>query len=540
MTVYPPPPTFTDGQRISASAHLNALTDSAGWLIGSYQQEKLTFERRKENDELAEAGYWHRTFTGYIYHKQDTLAYNFEVTESLTKTGEIRIQYDDTEIVVNPTFGTGAGTATVSGTLDVSAIDVAIVRITVDYRAKLGGTPTDDIGNMDVEAVYLRETQSPSYAAFAAFVDEDTPTAAQWQALSDNANVIYAQLIAPAVPLPGLVQHRDRGVIATIWEGLITHNHERFFYDIRMRTPTNLRDPAHDYVNSNYEIWIDLYGTDIFHGGAYVVSEELDDNETSIIFYGTGQKLANGDVITEAGEKILLGGKSGDTFASCTRGYDGSTARWHVARSQWDIVNPDAVDTAILGDADDNWDVNYSGVADISGLSLVEGTDYVVRVRTYQENHAGEDSRATCMVGLLSEQTEDIGISAWVEPMITWSHGDYVIGDDGVKRIRDNLSALSGKAVYHNYPCSKAHTDASLWGVYRHRWLMYRHAEDTKPMIGYDGGPTDGWSETTLPTEPNKWMAFDLDSLKNFWAGMRYKLSEVEFAIEDLVPYAES
>jgi len=537
MTVYPPPPTFTNGQRISASAHLNALTDTTGWLIGNYQQEKAPFERRKGNDYLDEAGHWYRVFTGYIYHKADTLAYNFEITKDTGRTGEIRIMYGDDDLVPHLTFTVGAGSSTMSGTKDVSAIADGILRVTVDFRALSSGTPTENRGDVDIDVVYLRETKSPSYAAFASFADATTPSAAQWQALSSNADLIYAQLTAPHVPMIGLVKQRDHGT-ATIWEGLITHRHERFFYDIRMRKPTNDRDPEHDFVCSTYEVWIDIDGTDVFHGGAYVVSEQLDESEISITFYGTGQKLANGDVLVTGTEKILLGGKSGDTFTTCTRGYDSTTATWHVARSQWQIVNPDVVYTQIAADGD-GWDRNYSGVADISALGLTDGNDYVVRVRTFHENHEGEDSRAKSMVGLLSEQTEDIGISDWVEPMIGWAHGDFVIGDDGVKRIRNNLNALSGKATYHNYPCSEAHQDASLWGVYRHRWLMYRHREDASPAIGYDGGPTDGWTETNLPTEENKWLVFDLDSLKHFWAGMRYKLIDVDYAIEDLVPYAE-
>lgn len=177
--VFDPPPSFAAGQVLSAGGHLNALARSVQTLHDDLVGCQLPFNGYTVN--RADAVVPTRSWAGYIRHKQNTLAYNIVVT-----SGTVTLTYN----------GVTLATLT-AGSYDTTA-DLTPLGLSVDtfYPVVVSG------GSSPVFTVnHIYETYTPTYPALIDFDEEVTPTAAQWQALSDTATALAGVLSHPYAPM---------------------------------------------------------------------------------------------------------------------------------------------------------------------------------------------------------------------------------------------------------------------------------------------------------------------------------------------------
>lgn len=508
---YPPAPYFGDGQRVSASGHLNGLALSALYLVGHYQGGRSAWAQNQGTPARLDDD-WYRVYDGYLRKQSDTLGYTLRVTKDGGAGREIRIRYNDTDLTPHLSVAAGTGTATVSGTKSLSAFtDGQFYPIQIDIQ---GGTIDGDT----ITVFHLAEQISPSYPSLYAFAS-GTPTAAQWQALATTADMIYEQLQAPRPVFPKLYLGRNAWAKATL-----RHRTNTLVYRIDWQRP--YRDDTrqftmflHVYYNGSRIATVG--GNDLVDGFTFAAD--------TTVALKDGRYCIEGDVLrSEVGELIRLGSKSGSTFSGCTRGYLNTVANDMGDGMMVDLRQPFIEPT-------EGWPWSYAGTVDLSGLGLTADTDYDVAVYTESASHlAGDEVTGKALVVGLGEQEDDLGLPAWWTAMPTWTHGEYVNGTNGVKVIRDNLAALSLKANYYNYPTRKNGAYGG-WSIRRHDWLHYRcepvNDKAMKPTLSYF---SEGRQEVSLPYEPNKWLKFDLGGAKGLYLGTGYELHEVTCALEDV------
>jgi len=182
----------------------------------------------------------------------------------------------------------------------------------------------------------------------------------------------------------------------------------------------------------------------------------------------------------------------------------------------------------------------HRGVVDINAQGLTIGTRYTASV---QVSGTGDSTIATAKLYGLWQQTPQTPAVAWWETPIVWARGTSVTGASNVKALRNNLEDLSDttRIVYRNRPTPRRAIPhmAPQWAARYHRYLHYRceplsdsaEAEAPSPSLGYWAG--DKWEEVSLPYEPNKWLAYDLDGARRLFEGTHYRLLDVTAALED-------
>lgn len=255
-TYWTPPPNFEAGQIASAAGHLNALGNGLNHLLGMYLSPKplITYRNWPDSGGHFNNGFgryptgggdgeihqeYRRIYTGWIRHKANTLAYSLTVTADSVLGLQIRINYGPYRTTLSTVAG-GSGTSTVSGTLDVTGLATEFYKVSYDVRFLSGSTPTFPTSHgAAIHLNYFQETDAKSYTAPAAFTTGSTPTAANWQLLSDTATTLYSQLRAPR-PLMSCRVHRPRNSNTDIaYDASMTYLHRYLYYDIRLRAPHN-------------------------------------------------------------------------------------------------------------------------------------------------------------------------------------------------------------------------------------------------------------------------------------------------------------
>lgn len=179
---WPGTPTFVDGQIMSANAHLNRLSRAVRHLLGTYQTARPVFAgARKVGLTSSYATWW----TGAIRHKANTLRIAWI---QYGETIWIRIKYED--IVVAEFSKTAVGEQTFDESVDISGaglVDGEFYRVTVEIKRDSGTCELCWFWLLD-----LAETESASLPTLPDCDDDDVLTAAQWNALSQYAEALYA------------------------------------------------------------------------------------------------------------------------------------------------------------------------------------------------------------------------------------------------------------------------------------------------------------------------------------------------------------
>lgn len=507
---FPPPPYFGDGQRVSASAHLNGLKLSTLYLLGMYQGGRVAWAHPQVDPPTTSDG-WRRVYDGYLRKKSNTLGYTIRAEKDSGSARTIRIMYGDTDLTPHLSVAAGTGIGTVSGTKDLSAFTTGqFYPLQVDVQ---GGA----VWPTTVNVFHLAEHITPSYPTLYAFAS-GTPTAAEWQALATAMNLAQAQMLAPRPMFPRRHLGRNARLKATL-----RHRTSTLLYQIDFQSP--YRDDTRQFsmflhIYYNGTLAATVGGNDVIDGFTAAAS--------TTVALKNGSYCFEGDVLrTETGELILLGSKSGATFTGCTRGYQNTAAGdcgdgmmaalWHPGALVWGEMP---------------W--SYRGTVDLSGLGLTADTDYEVEVFTESDSYLGGDevSGRALVVGL-GEQEDDFGLPTWWAAMPEWAHGEVINGTNGVKLIRDNLAALALKANYYNYPAMRNATFGG-WNIRRHRWLHYRcepvGEKSMKPTLSYFA---EGKQEVSLPYEANKWLKYDLEGARGLYMGTAYELHDLTCALED-------
>ncbi|HEY65536.1 MAG TPA: hypothetical protein G4O02_13300 [Caldilineae bacterium] len=214
-------PDFTAGQILSAGGHLNALARAVRYLFGLEVMSTIPFSG-VDHEGVSASPIWQ----GYIRHKKDTFAYSFTLHAASGHTAYGRIYYNG-QMIVEHSLTDGA-TQTFTGTVDLSTLGLTVGQF-YPIEVYLQGTQGLPPNWPYLHLHYLRETYTPSYPTLAAFNDGDTPTAAQWQALSDYAEELYNVLTYPRVPFAARKSGPD------IWQGGIKHRVRYLLYQIRLK-----------------------------------------------------------------------------------------------------------------------------------------------------------------------------------------------------------------------------------------------------------------------------------------------------------------
>lgn len=256
MYTWSPPPRFADGQFLSAEAHLNALARSTEHLLAMYLTRREPFPSYISRGRVTQAWEvrlpdgWRRAWSGYMRRKTSALRYRIEYAADVVTGLQVRVQTHDTySTVISATGGSGVA----EGTINVSSISYnTIYALNVDVKAYYPAYG-DNIGQGWIKVRELYEEDPQSYAALASFNTGTTPTAAQWQALSDRAETLYRQLLAPRPVFQGGVA-TGAGVL---WAGTFRHLHRYWYYDVRIRPP---------YGDGTCRVYLNIAGTDYLLG----------------------------------------------------------------------------------------------------------------------------------------------------------------------------------------------------------------------------------------------------------------------------------
>jgi len=209
------PPAFSYGQYLSATAHLNTLQDVVAGLREEFYGPNPLFCGAYWVQDTPWTWEWH----GYIRHRYDTLEYKVE----LENAGEFEIKVNDQQVA---TFNS-AGVNT--GSIDLSGLGLNDGEF---YTVDVQRTGSDEVRQ---HIWYLRETFTPSYPTLADFLDEDTPTANQWQDLSNYADALMP-VLRPPRPTNVVISLTRNGVV---WSGAMEHRCQYLFYNLYMIAPYN-------------------------------------------------------------------------------------------------------------------------------------------------------------------------------------------------------------------------------------------------------------------------------------------------------------
>ena len=529
---FPPPPAFAADQVMSASGHLNLLRACVLYLLGMYQQGQGVWPRQYEEPVLLTDD-WGRWWDGWLRRDGATLAYSMTVLKHPTQAREVRILYNNVDLTPHLSVPAGGGSVTLTGTKTLTGTtDGEFYAIQVDLSHM-------SYANRSVDIAYLRQSNPPSYPTLAAFAS-GTPTAGQWQALSDTAQLLYDAMRQPVPVMAARYIGMDGEYRTTV-----THRSQTLFYRARWRppfdgtgwTPPTDSDPEGDpgtYGTTRYSqwlsIWIDGVQLAVIGGQGFLFDAWTAADATTIHGF---TNLKSSDVLKMKGsdELIKLGTLVGDNWTGCTRGYLGTTAKGYGAGTRGEFWQEGA---EVNWPGGFKWE--YSGTLDLSSLGLSSDVDYELSFVVTNENHGDRgDMYGGVIVQTLGEQADDLGVPTWWTNVEAWSHGTMVNGTAGVKALRDNLAALTGRLTAYNYP-TLVNRPLNGGTIRRqHRILHYRcEVEGDKklgPSIAYR---TNKRQEIGLPFEPNKWLSYDLDNAKGLWVGTEYEFHDVTCALEDV------
>jgi hypothetical protein len=191
---YPTIPEIATGQVLSASGHLNPLTRANHWLLGWSHRAYSAWHANV--DAVSETGDNYVTrLRGYLRHTWNTLYYDLQMYAT-SGTGNVRIVYINNaggEQVLTTLASTAGTFERKSGTVDLSG-EVAAGRMTVgrvyQFRIQL----------LRAHCKLWTLSERGSLAGWVAptdFTDGVTSTAAHFNNLRTDYNLLYAQKVEP-------------------------------------------------------------------------------------------------------------------------------------------------------------------------------------------------------------------------------------------------------------------------------------------------------------------------------------------------------
>jgi len=213
MPIWESPPIFSDGQPLSASAHLNTLAHC----IQLLHDDALGWQPPLSNARYGSPWY------GAIRHKYNSLEYKIHIEDG----GTTHITYNGVEIVTKVWTVDGD----FSGTVDLTSLG-----LTVNSFYFLEMTHTGSSGHASM--VHIWEVMPASILPFVptliSFTNETVPTAAEWQALSDYATAMHTILSHPYVP----TLRTEKFLNEKGWIGTIEHRCQYLMYEFTLQATT--------------------------------------------------------------------------------------------------------------------------------------------------------------------------------------------------------------------------------------------------------------------------------------------------------------
>ena len=473
MPIYSPAPTFADGQYASAGAHLQALGNNCNALLALHQARSVlwtVYACGGPTDwwigRLADD--WRRVWSGAIRHKVDTLSWGVSVTADSVIGVTLRVQYGTTYTTIQAVAG-GSGTATYTGTVDLSALVPApttdeFYECNVDVRAT--AAPHDVLGTTSVTLLYIYESDAQSYGSLAAFTAGTTPTGAQWQALSTRADTLYDQAMGPRVPFVGGVGGPDK----TLWRGSLEYLHRYLFYDVRIRPP--------------------------YEDGTTTVTLTVDGND-----YTLGSRTTPTDrwpAPHSADE-----GDTGDE----DEGYQFFTHRGTVDLNSLGLTVGTLYTASVA--------VAHTGDPTIATAKL----HLLFQQTPTTPSLAGWTTPPTFVRGTT---VGGAGSMKVIRDDLTWLSSRIAYRNPATMR-RDIPHTMPQRMVrahrWLHYRCEPIPKAAG------------EEPEDLQPSLGYWDGVE--WQEVSLPYKPNEWLWHDMSGDARLWEGAVYRLRDITYAIED-------
>jgi len=309
-------PTFSSGQVISAAGHLNALRRAIQYLFGLYQAPVMPFSGAYRT------GVGSR-WDGYIRHKTNTFRYSLRFSAAAGHSSTVTITYGGNTIF-SQTLNDGAE-QTFGGTVDLSSLGLTVGQFYA-VAVELTGTQGLPPNWPYLQVNYLGEVYTPSYPTLAAFNDGDTPSASEWQALSDYAEELYMVLSHPRAPFWDTWSKIAYPYNGNAWIGFL-HRHDYVLAQMRLRkrykahgseagvkydfylngtttsiytieagnpppfvnrTPENRNDFEHQDQYMPYLVQIDMSGRGLSVGDLYTLYIQLDQGEDPMEKLGKG------------------------------------------------------------------------------------------------------------------------------------------------------------------------------------------------------------------------------------------------------------
>jgi len=445
-------PTFVNGQVLSAALHLNGLQREIQQTRDLFFGPQAVFSGYVYPWEAARG--W-EAWTGVIRHRYNTFQYDVVVYNA--DDLPVTITLDDQVVATFSTLGAKAGSVDISGLeIDLNAF----------YVVKLS--------SKDVRVNLLGEDAALPAFAPATFADGETPTAAQWQALSSRTNSLMSVLDEPTPLCAPNGGWKDDSLSYISWTGTANHRCRYLAYRIWMVKPFHDSDGGGPgwmnmelAINGTVRMWRRL-GPFQEPPGA----PNFPDVDQQNYF----EKLWEG--VLDLDSAGLTAGANYSIVVSATVGTTRDTERSLIVEYLYEAPSGEE---ELPGWA--AWPEWQHG-------DYVYGSSTAKRVQTIRNN-----------LVLLNAAVPIFNFAAKQQP--------------------DTDHARLG----------------ALWGVRQRRFLHYRTREveegqpAPRPVLTYNQRSEE--VTVGLPDASERWLALDMDSLDGLWPGVRYKLTGVLYAIED-------
>lgn len=481
-TVFGSTPQFVEGQILSASAHVNALQSIVQALGDDFGGAQMPFHGNGWTGGPFYQWGWTQTWRGILRHKYNYIDYEY-IIENAT---EAYLTLNNVEIP--GTRNTGPGTF--SGT-DISIVSLGL-NLNGHYAVELRMTGMTSL-------IKFCEVPGPTvFPTLADFSDDDTPTAAQWQDLSDYTDMIAERMLAPRCL--GMRTTNDDSPQS----GPVSGYHMRGTMNHRGR-----------YLAYNLMLHAPYWSTGC---------EDVEWNVNTHVRYTQARILIN--------DVEVLWVRCGEPVFDVT----------------WCPY--------FHGNGPQN---RFVGTLDLATQvpTLVVGDDYDLVVICEWEGCWG-DLYGSAGIYYLYE-APDIGqLPGGWRPMPEWEHGDWVRGDTETPQLaplKANIETLGGLVQYNNYPTTVPKSEGEgLFGVRRHRWLHFRIWREHNEALPDDDeniveDEANGFKEekagtirymylgkekTVSITNPyTVFGVYDLSTCEGLFVGTQYYLEGVRFALED-------
>lgn len=330
----------------------------------------------------------------------------------------------------------------------------------------------DGAGLLQVNKLY--QANALSLPTLASFVDGTSPTAAQWQALSTYASTLYGAFTMPSATFPYVRAKPSFGAANTLFSSTMIHRCRYLAYLFFHLAP-------YHWPDDDGLPWIDTY---------------IGVNGVNVLRRRNGRATSEDPTLD---------------FAQTS----GADALW----------------TGLL-DLD-----TYPG-------TLSPGDEYVLTMSS--ERSTFWDTETNVKLYWMYEAPAPIAeLAGWTD-FQNWEHGDYAWGNATpgpgtrlVSDIKNNLELLGATTADYINPVTAGPNSAGeevfdLYGVRQRRYLHYRNKTGQSPNLAY----TYRNKETSmgLPDASERWLALDMQSADGLWPGTLYRLTGVQYAIEDDTP----